>query len=149
MRVRAHAGLEIDGFTIGEKLHEGGFATIWEVTHPLYRTPLVMKVPKILDGYDGPTIVGFEVEQMILPRLVGPHVPRVIGVGDFAVVADVQFGQLIQLGDLLHAFRRNGSVPQKHAAKIGDGQQMPTANARDSVIAKQQFHGGRQRREVG
>lgn len=46
MRVRAHAGLEIDGFTIGEKLHEGGFATIWEVTHPLYRTPLVMKVPQ-------------------------------------------------------------------------------------------------------
>jgi non-specific serine/threonine protein kinase/protein-serine/threonine kinase len=86
MRVRAHTGLEIDGFTIGEKLHEGGFATIWEVTHPLYRTPLVMKVPKILDGYDGPTIVGFEVEQMILPRLVGPHVPRVIGVGDFAVL---------------------------------------------------------------
>ena len=30
---------------------------------------MVMKVPTILDGYDGPTIVGFEVEQMIMPRL--------------------------------------------------------------------------------
>ena len=75
--------MEIDGFTLGERLHQGGFATIWEVTHALYRTPMVMKVPTILDGYDGPTIVGFEVEQMIMPRLTGPHVPRVIGTGRF------------------------------------------------------------------
>ncbi|MBE0555498.1 MAG: protein kinase [Rhodobacteraceae bacterium] len=85
-QVKPHPGLEIDGFTLGEQLHKGGFATIWEVTHPLYRTPMVMKVPTILDGYDGPTIVGFEVEQMIMPRLEGPHVPRVMGVGDFSVM---------------------------------------------------------------
>ncbi len=83
---RPETGMEIDGFTLGEKIHQGGFATIWEVTHALYRTPLVMKVPTILDGYDGPTIVGFEVEQMIMPRLSGPHVPRVLGTGDFAVM---------------------------------------------------------------
>lgn len=86
MPVRPHPGLEIDGFTLGEQLHKGGFATIWDVTHPLYRTPLVMKIPTIMDGYDGPTIVGFEVEQMIMPRLTGPHVPRVIGQGDFATM---------------------------------------------------------------
>ena len=86
MPIRPHPGLEIDGFTLGEQLHKGGFATIWDVTHPLYRTPLVMKVPTIMDGYDGPTIVGFEVEQMIMPRLSGTHVPRVIGQGDFAVM---------------------------------------------------------------
>ncbi len=82
--IRPEPGLEIDGFTLGGQLHKGGFATIWEVTHPLYRTPMVMKVPTILDGYDGPTIVGFEVEQMIMPRLTGPHVPRVMGEGDFS-----------------------------------------------------------------
>ena len=86
MPVRPHPGLEIDGFTLGEQLHQGGFATIWDVTHALYRTPMVMKVPTILDGYDGPTIVGFEVEQMIMPRLTGVHVPRVMGQGDFAVM---------------------------------------------------------------
>jgi non-specific serine/threonine protein kinase/protein-serine/threonine kinase len=86
MTVRPHPGLEINGFTLGEKLHTGGFATIWDVTHALYRTPMVMKIPTILDGYDGPTIVGFEVEQMIMPRLEGPHVPRVMGQGDFAVM---------------------------------------------------------------
>jgi non-specific serine/threonine protein kinase/protein-serine/threonine kinase len=78
--------MEIDGFTLGEKLHTGGFATIWAATHPDHALPLVMKVPTILDGYDGPTIVGFEVEQMIMPRLAGPHVPRVLGIGGFDVM---------------------------------------------------------------
>ncbi len=87
MQIRPQTGLEIDGFTLGQKLHSGGFATIWEVTHPLFRTPMVMKVPTILQGYDAPTIVGFEVEQMIMPRLTGPHVPRVMGQGDFAQMA--------------------------------------------------------------
>ncbi len=84
--MRPHSGLAIDGFTLGEKLHTGGFATIWEVTHPDHALPMVMKVPTILDGYDGPTIVGFEVEQMIMPRLSGPHVPKVIGLGGFDVL---------------------------------------------------------------
>jgi len=44
----------------------------------MYRTPMVMKIPTILDGFDGPTIVGFKVEQMIMPRQSGPHVPQVI-----------------------------------------------------------------------
>ena len=78
--------MEIDGFTLGEKLHTGGFATIWAVTHPDQQLPMVMKVPTILDGYDGPTIVGFEVEQMIMPRLSGPHVPKVIAIGGFDVM---------------------------------------------------------------
>ncbi len=79
-------GLEIDGFTIGQMLHRGGFATIWAVTHPAHPEAMVMKVPTIHDGYDAPTIVGFEVEQMIMPRLTGPHVPRVFGTGDFSVM---------------------------------------------------------------
>ncbi len=80
---RPEKGLTVDGFTLGEQRHEGGFATIWAVTHPLYRTPMLLKAPKILDGDDGPTIVGFEIEQMVMPRLVGPHVPRIMGQGGF------------------------------------------------------------------
>lgn len=86
MQVRPHEGLQIDGFTLGDKLHTGGFATIWDVAHPDHPQPMVMKVPTILDGYDGPTIVGFEVEQMIMPRLSGPHVPKVIATGGFDVM---------------------------------------------------------------
>ena len=81
--LRPFEGMQIDGFTLGARLHQGGFATIWAVTHALHRGALIMKVPTILDGYDGPTIVGFEVEQMIMPRLTGPHVPRVVAVGGF------------------------------------------------------------------
>ncbi len=103
--VKPHAGLEIDGFTLGAQLHKGGFATIWEVTHPLYRTPMVMKVPTILDGYDGPTIVGFEIEQMIMPRLDGPHVPRVMGVGDFSVMPYI-VTERIPGGSMLQEFRK-------------------------------------------
>ncbi|MBC2835034.1 universal stress protein [Gemmobacter straminiformis] len=84
--IRPSEGLEIDGFALGACLHKGGFATIWKVTHPDHAQAMVMKVPTILDGYDAPTIVGFEVEQMILPRLSGPYVPKLIAVGDFRVM---------------------------------------------------------------
>ena len=80
---RPQTGLKIDGFTLGARLHQGGFATLWAVTHAELLSPMIMKVPTILNGYDGPTIVGFEVEQMIMPRLSGPHVPRIYGSGDF------------------------------------------------------------------
>ena len=43
-QIRPRTGLDIDGFTLGERLHTGGFATIWEVTHPLQPTAMVMKV---------------------------------------------------------------------------------------------------------
>lgn len=86
MTIRPRPGLNIDGFTLGERLHRGGFATIWDVSHPDHHLPLVMKVPIIADGHDAPTIVGFETEQMIMPRLSGPHVPKLIAIGDFSTM---------------------------------------------------------------
>jgi nucleotide-binding universal stress UspA family protein len=77
-------GAVLDGFQIGEKLHQGGMAEIWEVTKPGITDAMVMKIPLILDGDDPTMIVGFEQEQLILPRLAGPHVPKVFGLGDFA-----------------------------------------------------------------
>lgn len=103
--MRPRAGLEIDGFTLVDRLHTGGFATIWEVTNPKYPEPMVMKIPTILDGDDGPTIVGFEVEQMIMPRLTGPHVPKVMGLGDFAVMPYI-VTERIDGGSLLALFKQ-------------------------------------------
>jgi len=103
MMIRPSKGLQIDGFTLGPCLHKGGFATIWSVTHPDRDGPMVMKVPTIFDGYDAPTIVGFEVEQMILPRLSGVHVPRFVAVGDFSVMPYVVTEQ-IEGVSLLHLF---------------------------------------------
>jgi serine/threonine protein kinase len=78
-------GVEIDGFRIEEKLHQGGMATLWRVTRPDLALPAVMKVPFLGEGADPAAVVSFEMEQMILPRLGGAHVPRFVAAGDFAV----------------------------------------------------------------
>jgi eukaryotic-like serine/threonine-protein kinase len=77
-------GAEIDGFLVGECVHSGGMATLWSVTHPDIAVPLLMKIPRVSEGEDPAAIVSFEMEQMILPRLSGPHVPACFGTGDFA-----------------------------------------------------------------
>ena len=81
---RLHPGLELDGFALQELAHTGGMARLWIVTHPGHEQPLLMKVPMIGEGDDPAAIVSFEMEQMILPRLTGPHVPQHIANGDFA-----------------------------------------------------------------
>ena len=82
---RIETGGTLDGFLIGERIHRGGMASIWSVTHPEHGFPLLMKVPVMSEGVDPAAIVGFEMEQMILPRLSGPHVPRFAAQGDFDV----------------------------------------------------------------
>src|SRR5207237_5547795 len=76
-------GAELDGFTIGECVHQGGMATLWTVTHPGITVPLLMKIPRVAEGEDPAAIVSFEMEQMIVPRLAGPHAPGCFGTGDF------------------------------------------------------------------
>src|SRR5882724_11128514 len=78
------SGAVIDGFTVRECVHHGGMATLWSVTHPDITMPLLMKIPRVSEGEDPAAIVSFEMEQMILPRLSGPHVPQCFGTGDFA-----------------------------------------------------------------
>ena len=80
---RLAAGQVIDGFTLKEPLAPGGMASFWRVSKPGTDVPLLMKIPLMRRGEDPITIVGFEVEQMILARLSGPHVPRFIAAGDF------------------------------------------------------------------
>ncbi|HEV3500629.1 MAG TPA: serine/threonine-protein kinase, partial [Bradyrhizobium sp.] len=84
VRPKIEPGAVIDGFTIGELVHNGGMATLWSVSHPGIEVPLLMKIPRVSEGEDPAAIVGFEMEQMILPRLSGPHVPACFGTGDFA-----------------------------------------------------------------
>lgn len=76
-------GTQLDGFTIGECVHRGGMATLWTVTHPGITVPLLMKIPRVSEGEDPAAIVSFEMEQMIVPRLAGPHVPTCFGSGAF------------------------------------------------------------------
>jgi nucleotide-binding universal stress UspA family protein len=71
----------LDGYELVEELHRGGMAVLWRVTRADLTGPAIMKIPLMAE--DLTAIVGFEVEQMILPLLTGPHVPRVIGAGGF------------------------------------------------------------------
>jgi len=77
------AGQTIDGFLLLERLPSGGMARFWRVARDGDDRPMLMKIPLLRPGEDPLTIIGYEVEQMVLPRLTGPHVPRFIAAGDF------------------------------------------------------------------
>ena len=76
-------GDTLDGFHFIERLHAGGMSEIWKVTREDMSPPAVLKTPLIRDGDEASAIVGFEMEQMILPLLHGPHAPKFIASGDF------------------------------------------------------------------
>jgi serine/threonine protein kinase len=86
-------------------------ATLWKVTRPDITTPIVMKVPMILDGDDATTIVGFEMEQMILPMLSGPHVPKLFGIGDFSTQPYIVM-EYVE-GQSLLPLARRGAAPRR------------------------------------
>src|SRR6185312_3070065 len=110
------SGAVIDGFTIGECVHRGGMAVLWTVTHPGIAVPLLMKIPRVSEGEDPAAIVSFEMEQMILPRISGPHVPACFGTGDFARQAYVVIEQIP--GDTLYKRLPNLPLPYEEARGI-------------------------------
>ena len=84
-KAQLSVGMTIDGFRLEQRIHRGGMATIWRVSRDDIDVPIVMKVPFLDSEGDLSLLVGFEVEQMIMAELQGPHVPRWIANGDFAV----------------------------------------------------------------
>ncbi len=77
----------LDGWHFVERLHAGALSEIWKVTREDMAPPALLKAPLIGgadDRQQATAIVGFEMEQMILPLLRGPHAPRFIGAGDFS-----------------------------------------------------------------
>jgi len=126
VRPKIEPGAFIDGFTIGECVHNGGMATLWSVSHPGIEVPLLMKIPRVSEGEDPAAIVGFEMEQMILPRLSGPHVPACFGSGDFArqayVVMERIPGETLykRLADLPLPYEEASAAVAKIAAALDD-----------------------------
>jgi len=83
MKEDYHAGVTIDRFTLECCIHRGNMSELWIASEPGATLPLVMKTPVLTRGYDPAAIVAFEVEQMILPTLAGPHVPKFVASGEF------------------------------------------------------------------
>ena len=119
-------GSIIDGFRIEEQLHRGGMATLWRVSRPDATMPMLMKVPRFSEGEDPAAIVSFEMEQMILPRISGVHVPAFVAAGDFAIqpyiVMEHIAGKtlLARLRDLPLLYSEATAIGEKIAAALDD-----------------------------
>ncbi len=115
---RIQRGTVIDGFEVGELIHQGGMSTLREVTRPGLDLPLLMKVPKTREGMDSAAIVSFEMEQMILPRVSGVHVPRFVANGDFTAQPYVVMERIP--GRTLLACLERLPLPYDEVARIGN-----------------------------
>lgn len=119
-------GSIIDGFRIEQQLHRGGMATLWRVSRPDATMPMLMKVPRFSEGDDPAAIVSFEMEQMILPRISGIHVPAFVAAGDFAVQPYIVMEQvagktlLARLRDLPLAYSDAAAIGEKIATALDD-----------------------------
>ncbi len=122
-------GTVIDDFRLEERLHRGGMAALWRVSRvsrPDASPSMLMKVPKIGEGGDPSAIVGFEMEQMILPRLSGVHVPEFMAAGDFATQPYIVLEQipgatlLARLPDLPLPYTEVASIGAKIATALDD-----------------------------
>ncbi|WP_338151020.1 serine/threonine protein kinase [Neoroseomonas soli] len=98
-------------------LHEGGMAVLMSVTRPGDDLPMLMKVPRLREGEDPAAIVSFEMEQMIMPRLSGPHVPRFIALGGFEAEPFIVMERI--QGAPLSVRLRDLPLPAEEVAHIG------------------------------
>jgi nucleotide-binding universal stress UspA family protein len=119
MTVRFLPGAAIDGFLLEERLHQGNMSEIWRVRRQVDPSgdALAMKIPRVADSDDPAAIVGFEVEQMILPTLSGPHFPRFAAAGDFSVQPYIAM-ELIR-GESLRARLSGAPLAADEVARIG------------------------------
>ena len=92
-------------------------ATLWRVSRAGSTMPMLMKVPKISEGADPAAIVSFEMEQMIMPRLSGVHVPKFVAAGDFAVQPYLVMERIS--GNTLLPRLRELPLPYAEVADIG------------------------------
>ncbi|MCM2288381.1 MAG: bifunctional serine/threonine-protein kinase/universal stress protein [Sulfuritalea sp.] len=75
-------GTQINAYRVQERLCEGGMAVLYRVAAIDGSEAGLLKLPKLEFGNHPACYAGFEVEQMILGRVAGPHVPRLLASGE-------------------------------------------------------------------
>lgn len=113
---RIEPGALVDGYTLEERIHTGSMAELWRVSAP-DQPPRVMKMPLLRQGDEATAMVGFEVEQMIMPILQGPHVPLFLGSGDFSALPYIVMEYI--RGDSLRGQIDRTPLDAAEAARIG------------------------------
>jgi non-specific serine/threonine protein kinase/protein-serine/threonine kinase len=116
-------GAVVDGFVLEKLIHKGGMAVIWLVKHPDISLPAVMKIPMIGEGDEASSIVGFEMEQMIMPQLTGKHVPKIFGMGDITALPYIAMERIIgkTLGEVCGKLPMKPEPAATLAGKIATG----------------------------
>jgi eukaryotic-like serine/threonine-protein kinase len=110
-------GTFFDGFRLEERIHRGSMAEIWSVRRSGSAEPLAMKIPSIRDVDNPAALVGFEVEEMILPTLSGVHVPRFVASGDWSVQPYIVMERIA--GPSLRARLDETPLAEEEVASVG------------------------------
>ena len=110
-------GAVVDGFAIGERIHQGAMGNIYRVTRPDLTAPMIMKVPRVGPNEPAEGIISFETEATIVPVLSGPHVPHCVAVGDLARTPYL-VTEWIE-GESLEQLLALGPLPPAKVAEIG------------------------------
>jgi nucleotide-binding universal stress UspA family protein len=131
---RIDPGTEIDGFRIEARLHSGGMAILYAVSGPDSGFPLLMKVPRLGHGEPVESVVSFEVEQMVLSAVHGPHVPRFVAAGDLARQPYLVMERVE--GRLLKEWVERAPIPPAEVASLGAA----VATALHSLHLQQAIH---------
>jgi len=119
-------GSTVDGYIIEGPLHRGGMASLFAVRRADDPMPMVMKIPRIGEGEDPAAIVSFEMEQMLMPRLSGPHVPHFVALSDFStqpyIIMERIAGEplLSRLPDLPLPYDEAVAIAAKIATAVAD-----------------------------
>lgn len=110
-------GMEIAGYRVQEKVHEGGMAVLYRVAPPAGTETCLLKMPKLGFGSHPACYAGFDVEQMILGRITGPHVPRLFakGEGDFGPYLVLEHIAGASLAD----YARRAPLPVEEMTRLG------------------------------
>ena len=120
MREQLHPGGLIDGYRLGDCIHKGGTGVIYRATAPAQLDPgfpIVLKAPLLGRGESAIGIIGLEMEQLILAKLSGPHVPRFVSAGDIRASPYVAM-EWIDGKSLAEVFAR-APLPPEDVARVG------------------------------
>jgi eukaryotic-like serine/threonine-protein kinase len=120
MREQLHPGGIIDGYRLGDCVHKGGTGVIYRATAPAQQEtgfPIVLKAPFLGHGESAIGIIGLEMEQMILAKLTGPHVPRFVSAGDIRASPYVVMEWID--GESLARVLARSPLPPEEVARVG------------------------------
>jgi serine/threonine protein kinase len=96
--------------------------------------PMAMKIPRLGGGEPGESVLGYEVERMVLAGLSGPHVPRFVAAGDIAERPYIVM-EWVE-GRSLSEWVGGGPVPADEVARLGTA----LANALHALHLQEAIH---------